>query len=329
MQSHPDIRFLATGDDCQNPSVEPMRHQYKADGTWDVQDIVTFMFPVSLKLNVIKRVKNESDRTAYPLIKEALFNGDKTVLDVVKENQEYFASTFDDISDVGTKMNICYLNETRTAVNEHVHGDKEIKKGQKKMILKGYIKNMTRNGTYVLHSVSRCIFKDDSGKKYNLTKGQYDLFELPYCWTSHAIQGMTITEEMSVFDVRKPKFVTKKAHAQAFWTAITRATTLKNVHVYVGESGAKNLSVASTIKRKIAGHKEYDVSKGFYDEENFVDERWVRKELKNVGRRCYHCNVELSWTGNTQFSIDRYNNDQGHTKENCSVICVSCNKGKH
>jgi hypothetical protein len=68
---------------------------------------------------------------------------------------------------------------------------------------------------------------------------------------------------------------------------------------------------------------------GFYDEENFVDERWVRKELNKVGRRCYHCNVELSWTGNTQFSIDRYDNDMGHTKSNCSVICVSCNKGKH
>jgi hypothetical protein len=67
------------------------------------------------------------------------------------------------------------------------------------------------------------------------------------------------------------------------------------------------------------------VSKGFYDEENFVDERWVREQLKKVGRRCYHCNVELSWTGNTQFSIDRYDNELGHTKDNCSVICVSCN----
>jgi hypothetical protein len=184
-------------------------------------------------------------------------------------------------------------------------------------------------GRYTLGFTNYLTSTLHNNKKYKLTKGQYDLFELPYCWTSHAIQGMTISEEMSVFDVRKPKFVTKKAHAQAFWTAITRSTTLKNVHVYVGESGAQNLSLASTVNRKIAGHKEYDVSKGFYDEENFVDERWVRKELNKVGRRCYHCNVELSWTGNTQFSIDRYDNDMGHTKSNCSVICVSCNKGKH
>jgi hypothetical protein len=144
---------------------------------------------------------------------------------------------------------------------------------------------------------------------------------------------LTITEEMSVLDVRKPKLVCDQESTHTLrrfgQTVITRATTLKNVHVYIGESGAKNLSVASTIKRKIAGHKEYDVSKGFYDKENFADERWVRKQLKNVGRRCYHCNVEFSWTGNTQLSIDRYDNDMGHTKSNCSVICVSCNKGKH
>ena len=41
------------------------------------------------------------------------------------------------------------------------------------------------------------------------------------------------------------------------------------------------------------------------------------------------CGIQLTWDGNSQFSVDRIDNNLGHVKENCRVICCSCNKGKH
>lgn len=99
-----------------------------------------------------------------------------------------------------TKMNICHSNETRDFVNEHVQGSKPIAKGQR-MILKGYIKGMIRNGEYTLvnvHVQERC-FKHKAGKKFRVTANQYKLFELPYCWTSYAMQGLTHDGAMTIF----------------------------------------------------------------------------------------------------------------------------------
>ena len=71
MEKHPHIRFVATGDPCQNPKIEIIENFNKA--SWTTERIIDFLFPSQLNLTIIKRVENESDREVYPLLKHDIF----------------------------------------------------------------------------------------------------------------------------------------------------------------------------------------------------------------------------------------------------------------
>lgn len=324
MQNHPEIRFLATGDKYQNPTISNVNHRYTKGTAWSTQEIVQFMFPTTLRLRIMKRVKNEADKPIYAKIKDDLFNEHKSVKQVVQSYKKHFASTTDDIAKVNTKMNVCYTNETRAIVNRHIQAGKPIKKGQQ-MVLKG-----SRNAMYTIVSVKKRTVKDSLGKLHNVTANQWNLFELPYCWTSYTMQGLTHDGEMTIFDIHKPPFMTAISHAQSFWTAITRATSLKDIHMFTGTTKhLKEHGLDKLIDRKLTHHAEYDKEHDVYDEENFVTRSWVKRQLKRIGRRCSECGTQVTWSGNRQFSIDRIINVLGHTTINCRIICCSCNKGKH
>jgi hypothetical protein len=293
------------------------------------EDIVDFLFPKQLELKVIKRVTNESDRIAYPQIKEDLFSTSMSVRQVVTKHQQFFGSVFNKLPDLKTKFNICYSNNTRDVVNSQIHGPVPIKKGQK-LVLKGYVKNMTRNGTYTVISVKNRKVKSRTGSVYKLTENQWNMLELPYCWTSYAYQGLAHAKEMTLFDIDRPRFLKPIEHKKSFWTAITRATSLKNVNMYTGRIQNVSTDVLdSIIGKKMHSHKVYDLNRSIYDRGNFVTVDWVKAQLLQCGRRCSVCGTQMRWNGNSQFSVDRIDNKLGHTQTNCRVICCSCNKAKH
>ena len=54
-----------------------------------------------------------------------------------------------------------------------------------------------------------------------------ECFDLPYCRRKHPVMGTTIEEPITIYDL-------DEVNARWFWTAITRATSLKNVNFYMG-----------------------------------------------------------------------------------------------
>jgi len=54
-------------------------------------------------------------------------------------------------------------------------------------------------------------------------------FQLPYSETCHSVQGMSIDEELTVFDCN----ISSHTDRYYVWTAITRATDLNNVTIFV------------------------------------------------------------------------------------------------
>ncbi len=50
---------------------------------------------------------------------------------------------------------------------------------------------------------------------------------------------------------------------------------------------------------------------------------------------CHYCGSHISWTdhnqgrGNARTNLDRKDNDQGYSKENCVVACIICNRIKN
>jgi len=159
-------------------------------------------------------------------------------------------------------------------------------------------------------------------KKYVISLSDFEEhFALPYAVTNHSVMGTTIDDEITIHNI-------EDIDAKWFWTAITRATSLKNVYFYLGEK-FKCETPVSIIKNRLAHHKKYDVERRFYEEKKFVTLNWVTNELKRVSWMCGLCGNELTIQGKHQFSIDRMDNNIGHTVHNCRIICAHCNLGKH
>ena len=278
-----------------------------------------------------------------------------TSAQIIKKYGHFFGEPVHSLDELKTTHNLSLTNDTRDVVNDHVFQKilkkKSIQKGDK-MICKGYIpkakhiqiafprkhrlEKLYRNRRYTVESYDdkKVLIIDDNlpDEFIQLSRAVFDdSFEMPYCTTVYSSIGLTITEPTTIFDWKM-----KHANDNWFWTAITRATSLKNIHFYVGPTllyrNHKEEQLRRHIRAKLQSHKIYDKEQGFqYKESEFVDEDWVIKELRRVHYICAEQQCEMVTTkgSNRQWSIDRKDNEQGHIKSNCRVICVSCNKAKH
>lgn len=162
-------------------------------------------------------------------------------------------------------------------------------------------------------------------EKFVLDHSQLKYFSLGYCMTGHASQGLTIPGKISIFDVD-----CRYASREWFYTAITRTTNLKNVYIYLPDEKASILQQLKTIITERIGHHKLSDVKRPYREEDYVDVKWVLKELTRTQNFCEECHQNYDLLSNTiyQFSIDRVDNDRAHVKDNCRIICRICNISK-
>jgi AAA domain len=346
MQTHPHIRFLATGDPYQLKSIE------KSKNLRSNAECIRAIFPKRLQLDIVKRVQNEADRQGYVDIWQALFKDDRTIQEVCEENEHLFAKPTKSLNQLKTSNSLSLTNDTRQIVNQYVL--KNIEKRSKitagqHMICKGYVpqidhvynntekgtkrKNLTKNRVYTVSCITKkeVVLKDDSKNcTITLTRKLFDEhFDLPYCTTTHAAIGLTITDPITLFD-----WDSSQVSKEWFWTAITRTTSLNLISFYTGNEIANEKQrikeLERLIQKKLDSHKRYDVERNIHDKKHFVTVQWVMKELQRTQWICAEQGCEMmQHSGNRQWSIDRIDNDLGHTKYNCRIICISCNKAKH
>lgn len=86
----------------------------------------------------------------------------------------------------------------------------------------------------------------------------------------------------------------------------------------------------SEIKNKISGYKQQDVKKKKYEEENFVTFDYVIEKLLCSKLKCYYCNERVKIFYNmckdeTQWTLDRIDNEIGHNDGNVLISCLGCN----
>ncbi len=161
INDHPEIRFIATGDQNQLRSVHDSKNQYlQSNG-----ECIDALFPIRLHLEVIKRVKREEDRLGYPAIRQIIFKEHMPNREVIAKFNHLFGKRITSLKNLKTKVNLSVLNETREVVNEFifekVEGKTQMKKAGQVMICKGYVaeakhtskakekgKPLTKNRTY-------------------------------------------------------------------------------------------------------------------------------------------------------------------------------------
>lgn len=100
-----------------------------------------------------------------------------------------------------------------------------------------------------------------------------------------------------------------------------------------------NLEVDEVIKKqitsKIYSYKQQDMKKKNYDRnsENYkdlIDFDTIIKEMITCDLKCHYCLKEMlilyeNVRDNSQWTVDRINNDIGHIKENFNLVCLKCN----
>ena len=108
---------------------------------------------------------------------------------------------------------------------------------------------------------------------------------------------------------------------------------LREIYVLDG-AGAGGGDMASLFKseliHKIQGYKGQDIKKEIHNAETLINLEHVLEKLVASNLECAYCskpvfilykNVREPW----QWTLDRIDNDLGHTKENTCISCLKCN----
>ena len=274
--------------------------------------------------------------------------------------EKYF-KVITDLKDVKTLYNITYSNHMADKVNDYIHNQQKytgkyitydvIKRfaGQtftrkrkyyeginiicKKSIRYGREKKLIVNNIYRIESLSEkkiIIIDDFEGTKFEITPSTLlTKFKLPYCRTGHSIQGKTIKDKVTIFEMDSPYINRKWA-----WTAITRCTDFNNIQIYkmnseeIEDLEGKRAELFLNIK--INGYKRQDRRAGrTINEENYITPEWFVDEVEK-GSECAICKTGLYTKlidGKiiTNITADRKNNNDAHHKNNCVLSCISCN----
>ena len=140
-----------------------------------------------------------------------------------------------------------------------------------------------------------------------------------YCRTCHSFQGTSLDERITIFDW-------KFAHVNRKWlyTAVTRATELKNVMFYdYDENAEKEEAMLQYFSKKVERYKQQDKrAKRQVSESCFVTVAWL---LGCLGKSCSGCGDALVYEkGKSNLTANRIDN-VGHEIDNVVPMCCWCN----
>jgi hypothetical protein len=305
------------------------------------------MFPNQIVLEHNKRLKTEEDQELLKQIKQDIFN---LKIDVATTMKKYF-KTIHSYSELKTTSNFSYFNFRAEKVNKILQGRmKNIPKCIKykefmyyeglELICKKHYKTKDKrlytNYSYIIEKIDdkRFTIVEPVDKiKMTFEINILSHFKLPWCITVHSVQGLSIDDEVSLFDCNTPY-----GDRNFVWTSITRVRDLKNITFFEHSDDEvhrlEDAKLKQFLKLKIDGYKRQDIeAKRKIDKEHFVDVDWFNNQIS----RCDHCplcNCNFYIVTDERndircnISIDRLCNDVSHHKDNCHLLCVECNKSK-
>ena len=263
------------------------------------------MFPNQITLKHNKRAKTKEDQMKLYQIQEDIFDPN---IDVATTMKKYF-KTIHDYYDLKTSKNISFFNfraENINKVYQKLHGVKKlcVKYGNfyyydgLELICKKHYKaknvRLFTNYSYYIKEIDNKQFTiiepvDNIIMTFDIKYLSY--FKLPYCMTVHSVQGLSIDDEITIFDCNTP-YVDR----EFVWTAITRARELKNITFF--EHSANEIKrleeskLKQFLKLKIDGYKRQDLdAKRTICNEMYIDVEWFSDQIF-THQNCTVCNTK-------------------------------------
>ena len=349
-------KFAATMDCDQLPPIEQLNNvgedpvKIKAYHMSCIYQI----FSKKVVYTIPKRIRTDEERQILYKLKTDVFS-DMSVVDIIKK---YNFNSISELKFLKTKQNVCYFKYRTDIVNRYVHNTlisvppkgALIEAGGVRywpglyLLCKEYYKNdgyeIRTNYEYKIQKISTKTFtilnEQDNTQTTLDTQMIMKKFKLPYANTCHCVQGLSISEPMTIFDANTPY-----AQREYVWTAITRATKLSDITFFVHpESEVQSLTQSKKkqyLKFKVDRYKGQDSKAGrTYNEKDYIDAEWIMSEMEKTHNfKCPKCStpfeIELQpneYGTRSNMTVDRKDNTKAHIKSNCSLLCNRCNVTK-
>jgi len=295
-----------------------------------MEHCINTIFPNSIYLRENKRLNNDEDKTILKRFKGDIFNPKK---DPVKTIKKYFKM----VSEIETTNNIAYKNSTCATVSAKVR-EMQKKKDDYEVgefvVCRKFVKvkkiKLHVNFTYEIDEINGDEVTLYDGLDTAVTVDKELLnkyFVHAYCRTCHSFQGSSINDKISIFDWRF-----KHVGRKWIYTAVTRATELKNVYFYVGKLIKDDEDEEAKLKRylemKVANYIAQDLQHGRDIGSNYVTTEWLKQQF---GKRCSDCGDCFrydvnGYKANSNLTADRLDCSESHHINN--LVPLRCHRNQ-
>jgi hypothetical protein len=337
--NHPNLLIFGGGDYKQ---IAPINF---SGNTKYLDDCLNILFPNQILFKEIKRITDENEKQKIKDIYKYIFEDNEKV-DIVKLCEKFDIKMIKDLHKVNTKMNLAYFNfrceNISSMINSEVLKNKVKFNVNQNIVCRKYHKargiTLNTNYTYKIKSFKKgmCKIEDETNKiEYDISNTLLNShFILEYCRTIDSMQGTSIGEKFTIFDLNL-SYVSKNH----IWVAITRARSLKDIQIFIHDDKEKQRYNQSKLKQyfsfKVDNYKTQDKkAKRDFKNEDFIDEEFIFDQMKKTNNKCSYCLSDLQLfidndnNVKSNLTIDRINNSLAHIKKNCKISCLICNVSK-
>jgi hypothetical protein len=326
-ENNPDKIVIGTGDMNQLQSVESPGNNVDDDYK---DTCINMIFPFEVYLVENKRLKTEEDKLKNKQLKKDIFNEDISIEEVIEKYG------FEKTDKLTTTQNIAYQNNTCISVAKQVRVNlnktEDYEVGEKLICRKYFkMKGITFNTNYE-YEIIKCS-NDSIEIRDNQNKGEYNIpkhliqknFFFDYCATCHSLQGSTINQPITIHE-----WNFKHVNRKWLYTAITRATYLKNVRFFIGGCVSKNDddAIGRYFSQKVNGYIKQDNTANRKIQNDYVTVKWLEQCIGincAMCSTCLHCEVDDKNNIDCNITAQRVDNSRCHSIDNIIPYCVYCN----
>ena len=354
MDINPNIKFLATGDAKQNKPIglDELNNVEENIGQKYLMQCVNLLFPNQIILHESKRLKNKQDKIKMDKLAKEIFDTKIPVMDLM---EKYGFNIISKMEDVKTTKNVCFFNFRCDAVNIFVKNNLITKQysslykisnveywiGMDLICRKSYKDKAIRLFTNYTYKIKALNMKyvtlyepaDDITIKLDTSVlGAH--FKYSWASTNHSLQGATLDEEYTLFDVNTPR-----VSRNWLYTALTRTNDLSKITIFkhsVADVDRLSKSMMRQyLENKVKNYKLQDQKSGRpFTEKDFITSEWIRDAHKQC-MQCCKCHTPFEFAivhdgyVKSNITVDRISSKLPHVKNNCQLMCMDCNRGKN